>query len=543
MTKKDIEGFLSNPFFAALRTQKDEPDLEWFKDVFEDAFKNDSNDRMYLYDSILRKYYEINGNLSSLGERQFNANYLIFVEQAVLEYFVQEEVLHYFCLSQEYDKVIGLINRKQTSSKLLILILSRISRIVEALRPNIERLTLILSNDIKRRVVTFNNDYVMKEMGQFKSKIDSITSGVNIKCYLEFHKPGLYYSTKPSDDLLSYVKEKHGYDLMRDDSSWLEGHKHLKELLSIALLDDEKLWSFDRFNEKTIVDFVALVEKYNDIKHAEKIIDYAFEEACKNPIIKVLYDNKLPLALYNIEETLINWSLNRLDVYLSKVVDFKIEKSELKGFIYPFYKGYDEYITLGKEVFINFIKDVYPKDYERVLSDFYNLNYIIQEEKNTLGKTRKALTIRDILDYHVLGYDKVEEKKKYLSLGIKDFFNDESVLGRLYYRIYIIDKYAKELSFECIYEYLYEVLKVIEKNTKLKSSYVLNTQLRDTNYSLLKEILLKYNLSVDDKYKHLYINALLDRKYATAEEASRFAELEQFGDAIYELAVDNIASK
>jgi dsRNA-specific ribonuclease len=91
-----------------------------------------------------------------------------------------------------------------------------------------------------------------------------------------------------------------------------------------------------------------------------------------------------------------------------------------------------------------------------------------------------------------------------------------------------------------MYEFLYEILKDLEIKYSFKSTYVLDVEYRNKNYQGLKEILSKRGFKIDDSFKDLYIISLLDRKYATAKEASMFAELEQLGDAIYELAVDNI---
>ena len=540
MTKQDIEGFLSDPFFVTYKTKNiEESDYEWFNERVKYAFKDNYDDR--LYQNILHSYQRINReNMPSENEHQ---TYLVFVKQAVLDYFVQEEVLHYFCNEEDYEKIVGLISRKQINSKMVVNVLSRISIIFEAMSPDYDRLALVLTNDIKRKIIDFQNAFVIKQMGNLKSKIDSIVSGVKTKCYLEFYNEGFDYLRRPSDEFLSYVKEKYGYYLISVTySMYVEKNLNLRKILSYALLDDDSMWSFDEYgyNEKSIVNFVALVEKFNDIKHAEKIIDYAFKEACNDEKIKFFIENKISLSLFNVEKDLINWSINRLDIYLSKVVDFQIDESELNGFIYPIYNGYDDYISKGKDIFNKFIKEVYPNDYNKVFSELSNLDFIVRDEQVVHNKKYKALTIRDVIDYHVLGYDFVDEKKKYLSIKCKDFLRDESVLSRLYYRIYIIDKYAKDISSEYIYEYLYEVLKVIESKNKLKSSYVMDTTLRDNSYNLLKDILSNYGLKIDDSFKPLYVNALLDRKYATAEEADMFAELEQFGDAIYELAVDNI---
>ena len=540
MTKKEVEGFLSNPFFAALTNPK-EVDEETIKSTFKDAFECDSRENDYIYRHILEDYFSI----AKISQTDFNSinfrnNYIPIVKQVLLEYLLQEDALKYFCYDDEYEKIIQLIERKQITSKIVVSSLNRISYVIQRFSNQTSTLSLILYSNIKSHITKFDNDHIVKTMGPLKKIIDKIASGVKSQCYIDFEH--ILYVHKLQEELVDYVKEKYGYDLNNHEYIHYGVKTIISKVLSMAVVNDDSFWVFnDVGRDKSIITFVSLVYKYNDLAHATKIIDYAFKEACKDKKIKFLCDNHLPFFLYDIEENMINWSLNRLSVYLSDYVDFKITNEELNGFIYPLYDGYEDNIQTGEKVFKSFLKDVYPDDYKKAFDEFTKIDNVIQESKIiNPRKTARELSVRDIVDYHVLGYDNVEEKKKYLNLVNKEFLNDESVLKRLYYRIYIINKYSKDETFRYLYEYLYEVLKKIEVKFNLRSSYVMDTELRDNSYALVKKILSNYNLNIDDKYKELYVTALLDRKYATAEEASKFAELEQFGDAIYELAVDNI---
>ena len=535
MTKKEVEGFLSSPFFVALKPEG--VDVDTLYTTLKNSFEYDIQCNDHFYMDILRQY-NANNKVAYEEMSQFKDEYLNVVKQVMLEYLIQEDALKYFCFDEDYEKITKIVERKQINSKILIEVLGRVSYVFNSFRTDIANLAFILNNDIKRKIVEYNNNYVIKTMGPLKQKIDKIASGVNIKCYLGFNQN--YHTIKISDNIKTYIKEKSGYDLDNSDYRY-KNKMFFEKVLSRAIIDDDSIWNFEEYYYgRTILSFVTLVEKYNDIKHATKIIDYAFEEACKDKKIKYLYDNKLPFFLYNIEEDMIDWSINRLSVYLSKTVDFKIKKEELNGFLYPLYDGYKDFIFEGKEIFKSFLKFTYPKDFEKAEEEFNNLDNVIQESQQIGAMTRRELTVRFILNYHILGYDNVELKEKYLSLYCKDFLNDNSVLGRFYYRIYIINKYAKDYSNECIYEYLYEILKLIEEKNNFKSAFVLDTNLRESKLQILKDVLSKYDINIDDKYKDLYIISLLDRKYATAQEAARFAELEQFGDAIYDLAVDNI---
>ena len=535
MTKKEVEGFLSSPFFDALKPEG--VDVDTLYTTLKNSFEYDIQDDYHFYMQLLEQYKHRN-NIDGRDEKQLNDEYINAVKQVMLEYLIQEDALRYFCLTEDYERITKIVERKQINSKLLVGVLNRFAYLMRSFKFDISALVLILNNDIKRKISEITENYIIKTMGPLKQKIDKIASGVNIKCYLAFNQT--FYTIEISENIEAYIKEKSGYDLNNADYRYAN-KMFFEKVLSKAIIDDDSIWNYEEYyHGRTILSFATLVEKYNDIKHATKILDYAFDEACKDEKIKFLYDNKLPFFLYNIENDLINWSINRLSVYLSKTVDFKIKKEELNGFIYPLYDGFNDFISKGKEIFKNFLKFTYPKDFEKVESEFNNLDNVIQESQQVGSMTRRELTVRFILNYHLLGYNNVELKEKYLSLYCKDFLNDDSVLGRLYYKLYIIDKYAKDYSNECIYEYLYEILKLIESKNNFKSTFVLDTKLRESKLQILKDVLSKYDINVDDNYKDLYVISLLDRKYASVDEAAKFAELEQFGDAIYDLAVDNI---
>lgn len=532
MTKKEVEGFLSEPFFVALKPEITDPEVVSI--TFEESFKRDYN-HYYLYTCLLDSYYKYN-MLKREDWYQFGKDYDSIVKQVVLNYLVQEDVLKYFCLDNEIEKIVELIKRNQINAGALLPVLNRISYVLCNLNINKDNFALILNNDLKRRILDFNEKFIIKNMKSFKNKIEKVASGVKQECYIDFYNRKANY--RLSDEFISYVKDKHGYDL--NEREYYDEKYTLAKVLSLAVENNDKLWEFGYY-KKTLLSFIAYVERYNDIKHAEKIIDFAFQEACNDEKVKFLYDNKLPFMLYDIEEQMLNWCFNRLEVYLSRAVDFKIKKEEKDGFLYPIHQGFDDKINKGKEVFESFLRKLYPNDYTTISNIFNDLNYVIQEHRVINENiTRKELTIGDVLEYHLLGYNNNQDAIKYLSLKYKDYLKSESIKKRFYYRIYIINEYAKEVSSECIYEYIYEILRMIEETNHIKSSYIIDTTFRDENYKLLKNILAKYDLNIDDKFKPEYIIALLDRKYATVEEASKFAELEQFGDAIYELAVDNI---
>ena len=535
MTKQDIEGFLGNPFFAALKPSKDIND-EYLCRIFNSAFANAGN-----YDNIVNS---IVGNFDILNKGQYRDYILTLVDerklvikQAIFDYLLQEDALKYFCQKNEYAEVERLIKRKQMGANLIDAVWNRILFVINNLTGDeLNSLSLIINNDVKRGIQKIEEDFVTKKMKKLKEVIDNITSGINIKCYLSFYNnyPGYHLS----NELLQYVTEKHGYKLT--DRYWDNDPMSIKRVLSMAILNDESFWDFN--NGKDVLKFIALVEEYNSIKQAKKIIDYAFSEVCKDKELKFLYDNKFPFDFVNTENNIIKWGLDRIKNHLNKTIAFNVSDSEAKGLLYPIYSGYENDVIKGKTIFEKFIKSYYPTDYTRFLEIFYNLDNICFFEKLDVTKeTAYEIIIRVAIEHDVVGFSiDRQNTRKYLSMKYKEFEDDGNVLGRLYYRLYLIDKYTNELSNEFIHEYLYGMLKGIDNKYNFKSSFVMDTKFRDEKYLILKDILSKHDVIIDDSFKQLYIIALLDRKYATAAEAKMFAELEQFGDSIYELAVDNI---
>lgn len=542
MTKNEVEAFLRTSFFHALvpqESQKNEGYKDYVASVFKRAFEQDFQNYSRFFQDVLENYaqkvkidfYEIK-----------NENYLAIVKQSVLEFLIQEDTLKYFCLEEDYDKLVKVIGFKQFNSKLIAATLGRISyvadEIIQYSENDLENITLVLYSDIKRKIIDFNNNFVIKTMGKFKEKIDKITSGVNIKCYLDFKNMN-YFNSFPQE-LNDYMLEKHGY-VYSQNSHYIYETKDLAELLSLALDKDESIWVLEGMSKKTIFDFLNLVYKYNDLKHAAKILDYAFEEACKNEKIKYLYDSKQPFYLYNVETEMVNWCLNRLAANV-KTAEFDVDEKTAAGLITPIIPGYDNEIELGKGILDKFLKKAYFEEYDKVKLLFLDTNNIIQDGgKIDDNHFKNQLTIRDMIEYDLIGFNNVKEKENFLSSYYKDYFTNESILNRFYYRLFLISKCTSDdLLFQSLYEYLYSMLRMMDIKYNLKSSFVYDTKLREEKYSLLKNILAKYGYKIDDKYKQEYIIALLDRKYATIEETSKFPELEQYGDAIYDLAVDNI---
>ncbi len=535
MTKKEVESFLGSSFFNALISYKHpKPEWDYIDNIFSQVeFETHQDGVNYFCNTLLEKYYDISGEVR---EPYFRDKYREIAGHAVLKAFIVNDLLQYFCEELDVDKIIKIVDRKQFDSKIIkqteykilaFLFLLNLSDSAQNL------LASVIFLDIKRMIDEYDEAFIIKEMESLRKIVDKVASGVNKRCYLEFLSKSNYGNI--SGDLKAYIKEKYGYIL---ENEFEYAHKHsCRYYLSYALVNDSRVWDKNR----SILDFLFYVEKFNDLQHAKKIIDYAFEELCKNPKFKFLYDKKLPFYFIELENILLNSSKRCFEGKYSKLLNVTLTEGDAKGFLYPLYDGYDEMVKIGKKVFENFIANAYKNESEKVLSILSDSNNKIQDDESLEdGRSRRELTFEDYVDYEMIGYQEEYEKMLFLKSYYDNFMTNDSVLGRFYYRIYLIQKYAKDNYSEFIFEDLYYLFEMIDFKYGTSCSYQKDEEFRDANYNALKKILLNYGFEIDDKFKPLYIISLLDRKYASIDEASHFAELEQYGDAIYDLAADNI---
>ena len=536
MHKEGIEGFFGNPFFDALVNEAKKPDFIKLQLKNCKLYSNVNSSENLFWELSNSFKGIIDNNIPTTSNKHFD---IIMI--ALVEAFKENDLLIYFCDDEEdINKLEELIKRNQTNSKLFITVSQRICYFLNHIDYDKKNLSALLFLSIKSKIDDYNNSHILKEMGPFKKVIDKITSGVSIYCYLDFEK---HYDREFSKNLVNYVKEKHGYYLSEGAYEYLIKRKDV-DILSLAVLNDDNFWKlYGSFESKNIINFASLVEKYNGFAHATKIIDYAYSQAYKDPKCKYLYDNKLPLCYSDdLELKMADNCAKILERRFGKLFNFTLSDEERRGLIYPIFSGYDDYISQGKELFESFIVKAYGNQSNIVLEIFNNLDNLIQDEVfKDIDHVKQKVKLHDYLEYELLGWDnKREAKEKFLGGYFENYESDESVLGRFYYRLYLISKYTKDASEECIFEYLFGMLSMIDEKYGTKCTYGFDQTLRDNGYEGLKKLLSKYDISVDDEYKDNYVIALLDRKCATLVEAMKFAELEQLGDAIYELAVDNI---
>lgn len=532
MSKINIEGFLSNPFFIALKNKE----MSQEKLIFEIKNLKSSNpsSNNFLVSDVFKDFCSRHNNLTN--NYAIRENYEMAIEIVIIKYFYEYDVFKLFIDNDEdYEKLENCIKRKQYEAKIVKTTLAKVeSFIIFLTHCDDKDYYLLFDRDIMRAIEEVNNQYVLSGFKELKDAIDKITSGVKTECYLDFNN---YLNRYQSPELEEYITNK--YHPLKNVYTRYIGEYDDSLVLSLSIINDISFWRKDNYyvDHYNIISFSHLVAKYNGITYAKKIVDYAYKKTLENPINKFCFDNNLSLCYsMGIEKQIIKRLVEVIENKTSSTN--KIEESDYNGLLYPLYDGFGEQITKGKNIFNDFIKYLYPSDFNTVLNIFSDFSNVIQDEKEERNKTIPRLTLGEMLDRDYFYINSPD--KKFMYGYYKDFGSDESILNRFYYRCYLVDKLNHNTVNESLYELFFDLFEMIDSKYNTKCFLIYDNKLREENYSKLKELLIKYDFNIDDKYKENYIIALLDRKYATHDEAYRFAELEQFGDAIYDLAISSI---
>ena len=506
---------------------------------------NDVVNKDNLYYSILSEFKFYNDQYKVTQYDEYYKAFCLSFDIELILYSVEVNLHSYLFDEEEKEKIEFLLEKNQLNSKLIN---SLLSKVILLIHYSEDKSIALLVNILERGINKRFNDQLMlmvkKHYKPLKDVVDKITSGVNVKCYLELSKTCSYPDAIIPKELNEYVKEKYNYIFNKYYSSYFsKSYLNTYKIVENSLLDNEIFWDTLEVGN-ALIKFLSLVIKYNGIKHAEKIMDYIMSNLLKNEKYKYMIENNYILSLISkdIEDALIERCIDFTFGRFDGVINFNLTNEEKDNLLYPL-RNHNalEYINLGKEYFNEFTKDAYKEDYEKILDVFKDAETIIQENDHP---RKRKLSLGIVLESSMFGYHSVGELNDGYNQE-KEFYYDyykfnETILDRFYYRVYLIKKYSGNLFNAALYEVLYDVLGILNDKYDFKCDYIYNTSIRDKKYDELKEKLKEFDLNISDDYKENYIVSLLDRKTATMKEIGMFSELEEIGDAIYELAVNNI---
>ncbi len=448
--------------------------------------------------------------------------------------------------AEDYAKALNLFDRKQYSSKLLKELLSTFNTLIHKRRVMdregtawFDEFKASLKFDFARTVKALTEEQAEKSFSELKKQIEKIASGVKIACYFAAEADAGYRERALDNDLNKFLIDKYGYNLNKFSSRgefFYWNNKSCPAIYKKALLDSDKFWAeHEKFN---VFAFVDNVYHLNDLKHAQKVLAYIFDNIKKNDIGAKLIAENLPLNYLRCDEffescknDMMRYSVGRFEgVYdLTKIQEYI--------YCYPLFNAdlAEEHIARGKKIFAELICSVYPTDGKKVLEFLVNQ----ANGKEETFWVREGYSVKELLSIYSTGCWLNATQKKVLTVYCPDYFDTDIIWDR----IYIIANAAAMLEsdrrkcFANLFEIYYDLFKTVEKKFGIKTSYQKDNTGRDNAFTELKKMLCKYGITASEKMKDDYIVSLLDRKVAVIEEIERFPVLEQLGDAIYGLAV------
>lgn len=435
----------------------------------------------------------------------------------------------------EYEKACNLFKRKQyvgVLNKLLKIFYSVINY-----TKLIDKMKLILSISIVNGVAELENEIIEKNFSLLKNKIIEIASGVKNECYLKRNTNLRIVNF--NEQIADYIKKKYNYNVNTNCyGCYFDYNTSATIFLRKFLIEDEDFWKNNcNFN---IIAFINNVTEFNSFKQACKIVDYIFEKIQAHEYYNVIVENNLPLTILS-RESLINLIEKRVKNYTFGRFECDelrpLTANEMSYFSYPIKDEHsiDTEIFEGKKVFNDFIKFSYPDNSNEVIEIFSKPNAMIFE------KTAYGNSIAEYVDNGLIDFNGRNMHRILLEKVHAKFFADENVLSRMYLKCFLFKKIFGSETNNKLYQLFFDIFKNIEVIYGIKTTLQLDTSLRERKYKSLCNILKSYEIDIrNSKYKNDYIVAILDRRFATIEEAEKFPALEQYGDAIWDLAISEI---
>ncbi|MDE5619474.1 MAG: hypothetical protein K2I80_02980, partial [Ruminococcus sp.] len=486
-------------------------------------------------------------------------------QKVVLKFCLEDTTFAKDILSeQDYEKCLTLIERKQYNSKLLKDLLIKFYYFLAIRVPEEDKsLENLLKLDIIRQTNELREKSIEQTFLPLKKQIEEIASGVKGICYLTADNPQKYRMYRHIDqgfnaDLNKYIKEQFSYDFNKVHCMgnmnllvlFTNREEQLKKIMQLALFNDSKFWEdHSNFN---VISFIELVCKNNDLRHAEKVLDYIFNEIQKQEVGKKIIANSLPLNFLNHKEFIARLEERTFKFTFDRFGDeYNLESVSNASLCYPFAQvdNIEDKIRQGKKTADELFREVYPEDYVKIT------NLLKEEISNpSLAITDKGFhkvldsrteikdikwTIKSIFDYPTFGYHTDISDREAVKVYCPEYFSANNIWNRFYLKCFYMTGIVKDkkLVFANLFEIYYDLFQFIEKKTGIRTVYQRNIEGRDNAFAQLKTILKSYDVDISEDFKDDYIIALLDRKVAIREESERFPILEQLGDAVYGLAV------
>ena len=467
-------------------------------------------------------------------------------EHVALKFMLHDSDLAKDLLSEEeFIKANEVYSRKQYNSKLLKKLLCIfLSMLLE--KGSEDSLNNLFTLSILDELYREKEAEIERSFGILKKVIDKVTSGVKSSCYFDantYHH--LEFYSVFNEALNDFIIDHFNYDFNKAKNLLSQRYSSLllcqqaniidNSLLRKALLNDENFWK--EHENFCIVKFINAVEKHNDLRHAEKLLLYIFENLKVMPNMNIVFDNQFPLYMSMYDEI-----LNDLEDHARSITFARLGKNcdtsvlDSLSFCYPMNTVDETRFEIGKRIWDKFICEYnYPHDKEKVTNYLENkVNSFISENISSYYE------IGVVLDCGPFKFtDKDDYDRKLLRAYQPDCFAPENIWKRVYLKAHAVTLLSDDEETQLTYlqRIFIDLIKALEHQLGVCTAHQLDRSSRTKYYQLLKEKIKSFGIETNDTHQEDYIISLLDRDTATVSEYQRFPELEQLGDAIYGLAV------
>lgn len=455
----------------------------------------------------------------------------------------QSDFARHMLSEEEYLKVKDNAGRGQYNSKLCKKLLSKF-HVVAKENENRDTVRIMFSTYLPQIREKAIENTVLKNYSALRNIVIKVASGVKAECYIN---TSLRLQQHPlTEKMNDYVIKKYNYDYNATNRGYENLYPLFKQLktiqgrdeLDMFLIEDSEVW--ESYSGFSLLGFLENVENLTSFTHACKIMDEIFKNIKANSIANKLIETSKRLV-YTSKFALKNQVAQiALEYYARRFEVKNLSVQTAQDLVYPIFasdNNYNEKIQNGKECFQKFISDLYPENTAKI-SEIFELGGIKTPKDGAFYEDKSII---DLLDVHSYFLKENDVNKLVVEQICPEYFVASSVWNRVYLVTNFLESaYGKEEINKVLFEIFYNVFNMIECRHNIKSSFQLDGKRREEAYIGLKNKLVEFGLEINDDFKSDYIVSLLDRKFATIPEVEKFPELEQYGDAIYDLAVSEL---
>ncbi len=473
---------------------------------------------------------------------QHKDEFLLFVKEVAVKYFVKESVHYYLYDCEIAKKLENLVQRKDMKSTLVKEFLYDCGLITTYVKKSPKKNT-IFKTLISLELNTWIEKIILKKCGDLKEVIKKITDGIDNQCFIEWINEFSYLNMNKElekifiDDFQYDFKKSNQYETFATSfSTNLYGLDYADYIMGMELYPNKEFWFLGEIKH-SMLQLLYYIYQYNGKTYVKKIIKYIFDSFNKRYPFKTIIQNQLPIFIYDqeyLDGLIRNAKMYTFDRF-SKFLKLGSEKN-YQILFYPIYtlSNINNILINGKKLFDDFIQYEYQEKTNEVIQIIYNLESIIQRETQQRKETMKDYFLSKIIDMNRYYY----KDSDIIASFFPSFFDDENIINRIFIISYITHQIFKNEYYQGMVYIFEDLLGMLEESLQIIPQVKIHNSNREEKYLILKNILSKYNIIL--KNKDNYMIAILDRKSATYSEKEKFPILEQIGDALYEIAVEDI---